>query len=257
MAVAHPFHRALEAVSSFPYPTVAAVNGHCLGGGLELALCCDLRIAGRDARLGMPPAKLGLITRYRGKDQLQIDVSLEQKRGLVRAAANEELRYQQWRLLGSADEIRPPRESIREIRYWGATVHFPAYPAPPGWTTVFRGLVGVYDVATQTVRVAHGTLQPKGRTGEFEQVDLILGGFEAPEVRLFFAPNPRMTPSKAELVELRGRYEQGDRDSNGDLIGRFVLESGQPLPWRAATLIEVSEYGEPAVWSFIGPIALW
>ena len=64
--VAHPFHRAIEAVESFPFPTVAALNGHALGGGLELALSCDLRIAAAGAKLGMPPAKLGLIYSHTG-----------------------------------------------------------------------------------------------------------------------------------------------------------------------------------------------
>jgi enoyl-CoA hydratase/carnithine racemase len=45
---------------------VAAVNGHALGGGLELTLTCDLRIAARGAKLGMPPAKLGLIYGHTG-----------------------------------------------------------------------------------------------------------------------------------------------------------------------------------------------
>jgi enoyl-CoA hydratase/carnithine racemase len=64
--VAHPFSRAIEAVERFPFPTLAAVNGHALGGGLELALTCDLRIAARGAKLGMPPAKLGLIYSHTG-----------------------------------------------------------------------------------------------------------------------------------------------------------------------------------------------
>lgn len=64
--VAHPFHAAIEAIESVPYPTVAAINGHALGGGLELAISCDLRVAARGVKLGMPPAKLGLIYSHTG-----------------------------------------------------------------------------------------------------------------------------------------------------------------------------------------------
>jgi enoyl-CoA hydratase/carnithine racemase len=64
--VAHPFHAAMEQLAAHPWPTVAAINGHCLGGGLELALTCDLRICAAGAKLGMPPAKLGLIYGHTG-----------------------------------------------------------------------------------------------------------------------------------------------------------------------------------------------
>jgi enoyl-CoA hydratase/carnithine racemase len=64
--VAHPFHQALEAVASHPWPVIAAINGHALGGGLELTLCCDLRLCAAGAKLGMPPAKLGLIYGHTG-----------------------------------------------------------------------------------------------------------------------------------------------------------------------------------------------
>lgn len=64
--VAHPFHAAMEAVSAHPWPTIAAINGHALGGGLELAVRCDLRLCAPTAKLGMPPAKLGLVYGHTG-----------------------------------------------------------------------------------------------------------------------------------------------------------------------------------------------
>jgi enoyl-CoA hydratase/carnithine racemase len=64
--VAHPFHAAVAALDAVPVPVVAAVGGHAIGGGLELALSCDLRICSREARLGMPPARLGLVYSHTG-----------------------------------------------------------------------------------------------------------------------------------------------------------------------------------------------
>jgi enoyl-CoA hydratase/carnithine racemase len=64
--VAHPYQAALDAIAAHPWPVIAAINGHALGGGLELALTCDLRISARAAKLGMPPAKLGLIYGHTG-----------------------------------------------------------------------------------------------------------------------------------------------------------------------------------------------
>jgi enoyl-CoA hydratase/carnithine racemase len=64
--VAHPFTEAIDALEAFPYPTVAALPGHTIGGGLELALSCDLRVARAEIKLGMPPAKLGLVYSHTG-----------------------------------------------------------------------------------------------------------------------------------------------------------------------------------------------
>ncbi len=52
---------AMEALASFDKPTVAMIEGACVGGGLGLALACDLRIASTDARLALTPGKLGLV----------------------------------------------------------------------------------------------------------------------------------------------------------------------------------------------------
>jgi enoyl-CoA hydratase/carnithine racemase len=64
--VAHPFADALEALDATDLPTIAALPGHTIGGGLEVALACDLRIAADGIQLGMPPAKLGLVYSHTG-----------------------------------------------------------------------------------------------------------------------------------------------------------------------------------------------
>jgi enoyl-CoA hydratase/carnithine racemase len=64
--VAHPFTEAIDALEAFPYPTLAMLPGHTIGGGLELALSCDLRVALDGIKLGMPPAKLGLVYSHTG-----------------------------------------------------------------------------------------------------------------------------------------------------------------------------------------------
>ncbi len=59
-----------EALASFPAPTVAAVHGHCYGGGCALAVACDIRFAAAGARLAITPAKLGLVYPLRGTKRL-------------------------------------------------------------------------------------------------------------------------------------------------------------------------------------------
>jgi enoyl-CoA hydratase/carnithine racemase len=56
-----PFEHALAAVTACPLPVIALIQGFALGGGCALATACDIRIAGESSRLGMPPAKLGLL----------------------------------------------------------------------------------------------------------------------------------------------------------------------------------------------------
>jgi len=62
--------RLMNAVAGFPAPTIAAVHGYCMGGGLDLALACDRRIAGGHALFGHRGAALGLITGWGGTQRL-------------------------------------------------------------------------------------------------------------------------------------------------------------------------------------------
>lgn len=57
----NPMDLALKAVKEFPYPTIAKLNGHCIGLALNIAMCCDYRVAAEDIKVSMPPAKLGAV----------------------------------------------------------------------------------------------------------------------------------------------------------------------------------------------------
>lgn len=59
-----------DMIANFPKPIIAAINGYALGGGLELALACHIRVATCDARLGFPEVSLGLIPGYGGTQRL-------------------------------------------------------------------------------------------------------------------------------------------------------------------------------------------
>ena len=64
------FERMLEGVAAFPLPTIAAIHGAALGGGLQLATVCDFRIAADDAPLGIPAARLGIVVNFENVQRL-------------------------------------------------------------------------------------------------------------------------------------------------------------------------------------------
>jgi enoyl-CoA hydratase/carnithine racemase len=90
--VAHPFTAALDALESCEIPTVAALPGHTIGGGLELALACDLRVAADGILLGMPPAKLGLVYSHTGLRRFLDAIGAPRTRELFLTARNVDAR---------------------------------------------------------------------------------------------------------------------------------------------------------------------
>ncbi len=106
--VAHPFTEAMDAVSEHPWPVVAAINGHCLGGGLELAIRCDLRICAADAMLGMPPAKLGLIYGHTGLERFIETIGVPRTKELFLTGRNVDAERAEQ--IGLVHEVQPTDE---------------------------------------------------------------------------------------------------------------------------------------------------
>jgi enoyl-CoA hydratase len=76
-------HRVFARLESLPIPTIAAVNGFALGGGCELALACDFIFASREAKIGQPETKLGLIPGFGGTSRLVRRVGIAWAKQLV------------------------------------------------------------------------------------------------------------------------------------------------------------------------------
>ena len=76
-------HQIYEAIESFEWPVIAAIHGFCLGAGLELALCCDIRYADKNARLGFPEVKLSIFPGNGGTKRTLYHVPLGKVKELV------------------------------------------------------------------------------------------------------------------------------------------------------------------------------
>ena len=91
--------RALLRLEALPKPVVAAVRGYALGGGLELAMACDLRLLADDAKVGQPEIRLGVIPGAGGTQRLPRLVGVGRARDLVYTG----------RVIGAADALHPDR----------------------------------------------------------------------------------------------------------------------------------------------------
>ncbi|EJN61476.1 hypothetical protein HSB1_05170 [Halogranum salarium B-1] len=76
-------HRVCDAIESFPAPVIAAINGYAFGGGCEVALACDLRVASERAVIGQPEIDLGIVPGWGGTQRLSRLIGDERARRLV------------------------------------------------------------------------------------------------------------------------------------------------------------------------------
>src|SRR5262249_39694890 len=112
--------RAYAGIQDFPKPTIAMIRGYCIGGGLGLAVCCDLRICSDNSRFAVPAAQLGLGYGYAGLRRLV---------GLSRAACTREIFYsarqfdsQEALAMGLVNRVVLPAELEDYVKNYAETI---------------------------------------------------------------------------------------------------------------------------------------
>ncbi len=102
----------MHTIEHFPVPVIAAINGFALGGGCELAMACDFRLASAKARLGQPEINLGIIPGYGGTQRLARLVGRGMAKKMIFTGdlltADEALK------VGLVDEVHPPEELMEK-----------------------------------------------------------------------------------------------------------------------------------------------
>lgn len=103
-----------SSIERFPRPTIAAVNGYALGGGCELALACDIRIASETARFGQPELKLGIIPGAGGTQRLPRIIGMGRAKHLV--LTGEIIDARRALEIGLVTAVTPPAELMTRTR---------------------------------------------------------------------------------------------------------------------------------------------
>ncbi len=103
-----PVESLFDAVIHFPWPVIGMLNGMAFGAGCELALCCDIRIASDNIRIGMPPAKLGIVYPWRGLKRFIQTIGLQATREMFFTGRT--YKGSQLKQLGLVDHLVPREE---------------------------------------------------------------------------------------------------------------------------------------------------
>jgi enoyl-CoA hydratase len=102
--------RLFSKIENFKVPVIAAVNGYALGGGLELALSCDIRIASENARMGLPEVTLGIVPGYGGTQRLCRTINVGEAKKMI--FTGEMIKADHALALGLVQEVLPLAELL-------------------------------------------------------------------------------------------------------------------------------------------------
>ena len=104
----NPLELCLDSVKNYPFPTIAMLNGYAFGAGFNLAMCCDIRIAADDVRMGLPPARLGLVYHIEGLKQVMDALGTSRAKEVLMTARNYE--GAELKEMGIVDHLVPRAE---------------------------------------------------------------------------------------------------------------------------------------------------
>lgn len=180
-AVARTLSAGLSVAATIPKPTVAAITGYALGGGLEVALSCDRRIAGESVKLGVPEILLGLIPGGGGTQRLARLVGPARAKDLVYTGRF--VGAQEALAIGLVDEVVPDDQVYQRAR---------AYVEP--FTT---GPMLAYAAAKKAIE---GGLDVDLRTGLDMESDLFSGLFSSEDKVIGINSFLENGPGKAKFV---------------------------------------------------------
>lgn len=101
-------------IEACPKPVIAAINGVCLGGGLELAMCCHIRLAAEGARLGQPEINLGIIPGFGATQRLSRLIGRSKATELI--LTGDLISAQEAKALGLLSQVIPPEDLLRQAQ---------------------------------------------------------------------------------------------------------------------------------------------